>query len=291
MRDGAGRAIRRAPLRPSAATARPARRGTSAATTTSGSTTARSTSRQRRAAHVDGGGSTGRPHPADDARGAEAPGGRFAAPTADAGEQRRHGERGAYDNPENSTSRRAVHPGLRLVSGPPMQPVPLQQLQADRADADHVMILVEMDHDTRIISVPEDAWSGERTGSGSATRSAVGRRHTGRRDDQLHDQDPLPGRDRTPQGHRAVHRGWTTRPCSTALRSMIRRPGHARGAANFRSVMAKAGEQLHEYACHEGNHSFTGIMKGDRLLDGERGRASRAQSNFDFARRKRIKGR
>ena len=38
----------------------------------------------------------------------------------------------------------------------------------------------------------------------------------------------------------------------------------------FPFVQAKAGEQLHEYACHEGNHSFTGIMKGERLLDGER---------------------
>ena len=34
--------------------------------------------------------------------------------------------------------------------------------------------------------------------------------------------------------------------------------------------LAKAGEQLHEYACHEGNYAFTGIMKGERLLDGER---------------------
>ena len=41
-------------------------------------------------------------------------------------------------------------------------------------------------------------------------------------------------------------------------------------SGEFPFVMAKAGEQLHEYACHEGNHSFTGILKGERLLDGER---------------------
>jgi hypothetical protein len=34
-------------------------------------------------------------------------------------------------------------------------------------------------------------------------------------------------------------------------------------------VKAPADEHLYEYACHEGNHAMTGIMKGERILDEE----------------------
>jgi hypothetical protein len=33
---------------------------------------------------------------------------------------------------------------------------------------------------------------------------------------------------------------------------------------------AKSDDHLYEYACHEGNYAFEGIMKGERLLDDER---------------------
>jgi hypothetical protein len=33
---------------------------------------------------------------------------------------------------------------------------------------------------------------------------------------------------------------------------------------------AKPDDHLYEYACHEGNYAFEGIMKGERLLDEEK---------------------
>jgi hypothetical protein len=35
-------------------------------------------------------------------------------------------------------------------------------------------------------------------------------------------------------------------------------------------ALAGPDEHLYEYACHEGNYAFEGIMKGERLLDSER---------------------
>ena len=42
-----------------------------------------------------------------------------------------------------------------------------------------------------------------------------------------------------------------------------------RGRASFRSGEAEADDRLDEYACHEGNYAFVGIMKGERLLEKE----------------------
>ncbi|MBM3795176.1 MAG: hypothetical protein FJW31_14145 [Acidobacteria bacterium] len=35
------------------------------------------------------------------------------------------------------------------------------------------------------------------------------------------------------------------------------------------TVWPKTTQRLYEYACHEGNYSFTGIMKGARMLEAE----------------------
>ena len=40
--------------------------------------------------------------------------------------------------------------------------------------------------------------------------------------------------------------------------------------AEYTWAAAKADDHLYEYACHEGNYSFEGIMKGERLLDDEK---------------------
>ena len=125
--------------RPSAATARPAPRATSAATTTSGSTAATRIIVDRRPApDVDCRRSAGRPRAADRRprrASARLPRRRGTDLGSRPENVARPATRGAYDNPEHATARRAVHPGLRLDLRPAHAAGALQQLQADRADA------------------------------------------------------------------------------------------------------------------------------------------------------------
>ena len=54
---------------------------------------------------------------------------------------------------------------------------------------------------------------------------------------------------------------------STASPSRIRRPGIARGPASIRG--SATNENLYEYACHEGNYSLGGMLRGARQKEAD----------------------
>ena len=191
------------------------------------------------------------------------------APTADAGEQVATVTRGAYDNPEVRPLAERCILGFGSVSGPPMHPVLYNNFKQIVQTPTHVMILVEMNHDARIIPFSKThgpntnrkwlgdsiAWWEGDTLVIETTNFTTKTRYRGATED-------LKVTERfTRMDDKALLYRFTIDDPATWTRPW---------SGEFPFVMAKAGEQLHEYACHEGNHSFTGILKGERLLDGER---------------------
>ena len=263
-RRPAGRrtAIRIGPRRPRAATARPAPPATSAATTTSGSIPAiasrSSTASTAPSLIVDP--PNGRV-PAHDARGAAA----------------RRRQRLA-----TTQGARAVRPSRAAAAGRALPDVVrlerraadaaellLQQQLPDRADQGHVMILVEMVHDVRVIRIGGDLSAcPRRCGRGWAIRSAGGKATRWSSKPPTSTRCSVPRRLREPQGHRAVHAAPAPTPSSTSSRSTTRRrsPSQWGGEVPF----SRTDELIYEYACHEGNYAL--VERAERRAEPRKAR-------------------
>jgi hypothetical protein len=172
---------------------------------------------------------------------------------------------GPYDDPELRPLGERCLLGFGSTSGPPMLPVMYNNLKRIVQTDDYLMILVEMNHDARIVRMnaahaPEDVrkWMGDSVGhwdgdtlvvdttnfrakSGFSMASKdlhVVERFTRTDEDTLHYQftvdDPT----------------WT-KPWSGEYPWPV------------------SADQVYEYACHEGNYAMQGILKGARLLEEE----------------------
>ena len=138
---------------------------------------------------------------------------------------------------------------------------------------DHVMILTEMKHDARIIRLGAKDICRRTSVRGSAIRSATGKatRWSSRPPTSIRrarsERHPVglswgvgePEGDRAVHPHRAGHdplpvHAWRIRSTFTAPFT---------GELPFNRI----DEQVYEYACHEGNHAMTNILKGARLAE------------------------
>ena len=146
--------------------------------------------------------------------------------------QRRADERRAYReaHPADSYTDRSAFDRciLGFNTGPPMTPGFYNQNMQLFQTPDHVVVLNEMVHDSRIIPLdgrprPDiESWTGE-------SRGVWGRRHAGGRDHPLQRQARLPRLDQGPASHRAVHAG---RRGHAALRVHDQRPRNVVGAVD-----------------------------------------------------------
>ena len=90
----------------------------------------------------------------------------------------------------------------------------------------------------------------------------LGRRHAGRRHDELHRQDPLPRRRREPSPRRAFH---ACRSRRDRLSRHHHRSDDLHEAVDAgHSVRGHRRGAMFEYACHEGNYGMEGILSGAR---------------------------
>ena len=114
---------------------------------------------------------------------------------------------GPYDNPEQRPHSERCLMGFGSTAGPPMLSVLYNNMKRIVQTDDTVMILVEMVHDARIVRMNQEhnppeirSWLGDSVWP-------LGRRHAGRRYDELHRQ-PVPWwRLQKPACRRAVHAG------------------------------------------------------------------------------------
>lgn len=153
-------------------------------------------------------------------------------------------------------------------SGPPMLPVMYNNNYQIVQTPEHVMILVEMVHDARIIRLDQDhhdedfqRWMGDSVGYWEGDTLVVKTRNfhpqqsfRGTSEDlTLTERFELVGPDQ-------IKYGFTVEDPQS-----FRRPWTGEVAMNRRP----ADEPIYEYACHEGNYAFRGIMAGARRLEVE----------------------
>lgn len=153
-------------------------------------------------------------------------------------------------------------------SGPPMLPVMYNNNYQIVQTPDHVMIMVEMVHDARIIRIDQDhfetdfeKWMGDSVGYWEGDTLVVKTRNFHSQQSYRGSSPELvvterfeliePGKIRysfTMEDPLTYQRAWTGEV------AMNRRP---------------AGDRMYEYACHEGNYAFFGILGGARRLEVE----------------------
>jgi len=153
-------------------------------------------------------------------------------------------------------------------SGPPMLPVMYNNNYQIVQTPGHLMILVEMVHDARIIRIDEDhhdtdfqRWMGDSVGHWEGDTLVVQTRN-------FHPQQSYRG---SSAALKVTERFELIGPDKIKYSFTIddpasyQRPWTGELAMNRRPL----DEPIYEYACHEGNYAFPGIMAGARRLEVE----------------------
>jgi hypothetical protein len=192
-----------------------------------------------------------------------------ATPTSDAPENIETRAPGAYDNPEQRPLGERCILGFGSTSGPPMLSVLYNNFKQIVQTPTHVMILVEMVHDVRIIPfktthAPENIrkWMGDSIARWEGDTLVV---ETTNFTDKTRFRGASDKLKVTERFNRAddgtlLYRFTVEDPTTWS------RPW----TGEYSWAAAAPDDHLYEYACHEGNYAFEGIMKGERLLDEER---------------------
>ena len=175
-------------------------------------------------------------------------------------------ERGPYDDPEIRPLAERCLLGFGSTAGPPMLPVSYNNVKRIVQTEDYVMILVEMVHDVRIIRMnaehaPEDvrSWLGDSVGHWEGDTLVV-------ETTNFNDSPSLQGASRD---LRVTE--WFTRidPQTLHYRFKVEDPNVWTAPWSGEYVWPATGNRVYEYACHEANYSFGGILRGARLLEQE----------------------
>ena len=193
---------------------------------------------------------------------------RRAAPTSDAPESAETREPGAYDNPEQRPLGERCIVGFGSTSGPPSLPVLYNNFKQIVQTKDHVMILVEMNHDARIIPLNKPhapahirRWLGdsvarwERDTLVIDTTNFTDKTRFRGSSDKLHVVERL----RRVDADTILYSFTVDDPTTWA------QPW----TGEYTWMAAKPDDRLYEYACHEANYALQGILKGERLLERE----------------------
>lgn len=151
-------------------------------------------------------------------------------------------------------------------SGPPMLPVMYNNNYQIVQTSDHVMILVEMVHDARIIPLDKDhhstdfkKWMGDSVGYWDEDTLVVKTRnfHPLQSFRGSSDQTVVTEYFELIEEDKIKYRFTVEDPASYT------RPWSGEVAMNRRPTA----EPIYEYACHEGNYAFNGILAGARRLE------------------------
>ena len=173
---------------------------------------------------------------------------------------------GPYDDPEMRPLAERCLLGFGSTSGPPMFPVLYNNLKKIVQTEDHLMILVEMVHDARIIRmsaehVPPDIrkWLGDSVGHWEGDTLVV-------------DTTNFTGSPGLSQASRDLHvvERFTRIDKDTLLYQFtVEDPTIWTEPWSGEYVWPASGQRVYEYACHEANYSFAGILRGARTLEAE----------------------
>ena len=173
-------------------------------------------------------------------------------------------EVGPYDDIELRPLAERCLLGFGSVGGPPMLPVLYNNLKRIVQTDDHIMILVEMVHDARIVRMNAEhappeirSWLGDSVGHWEGDTLVV---------DTTNSND-TPALRQTTRDLHVVER-FTRLDADTLLyRFTVEDPNVWTAPWTGEYVWPTSDTRVYEYACHEANYSFRGILGGPRVLE------------------------
>jgi hypothetical protein len=175
-------------------------------------------------------------------------------------------EPGPYDDPELRPLAERCLLGFGSTGGPPMLPVLYNNLKRIVQTDDHVMILIEMVHDARIIRMnaehgPPDirSWLGDSVGRWEGDTLVVDTTN-------FSDRPALSGASRN---LRVVERFSRMDADTLRYQFTVEDPTVWTAPWSGEYVWPASDSRVYEYACHEANYSFGGILRGARILEAE----------------------
>ena len=173
---------------------------------------------------------------------------------------------GPYDDPELRPMAERCLLGFGSTAGPPMLPVLYNNLKRVVQTDEHVLIFVEMVHDARIVRMnsehePDDVrkWMGDSIGHWDGDTLVV--------DTTNFTDDPaLSGASRNLH---VVERFSRIDGDTLLYKFTVEDPTVWTAPWSGEYVWPTSDQRVYEYACHEGNYSFHGIMRGARVLESD----------------------
>jgi hypothetical protein len=183
------------------------------------------------------------------------------------------GRGSGYDNPEERGAGERCIVGFGGSGGPPMMNVLYNNNYQIIQSPDHVVIVVEMNHDARVIPIGEkreakgfDTWLGNSVGWWEGDTLVVQTRnfhHDIRVRPNMGDsyyvgENPVVTERFSRAGPEAIHYEFVVED-----RDAFTRPWRGE------MTLTASREPMYEYACHEGNHALPGILGGARMDDRE----------------------
>jgi hypothetical protein len=173
---------------------------------------------------------------------------------------------GPFDGPEKRPAPERCLIGFGSTSGPPMLPVQYNSNYQIVQTGDHLMVLVEMVHDARIIRIgserpaqaPPPRWLGNSHARWDGDTLVI-------ETDGFHPQQPF----YAASGARRVTE-WLSPIDADSFAYRFEVVDDVAYTAPLRGelVFERSSEPLYEYACHEGNYALPGALAGARAAEG-----------------------
>lgn len=173
---------------------------------------------------------------------------------------------GPYDDPESRTLSDRCLLGFGSTGGPPMLPTLYNNHKRLVQTPDHLMILVEMVHDARIVRINGEhadpsvrRWLGDSVGWWEGDTLVVDTTN-------FTDRPALSGATRDLH---VVERFSRIDNGTLLYQFEVSDPNVWTESWGGEYPWPQTGDRVYEYACHEGNYAMSGILKGARLLEAE----------------------
>ena len=171
---------------------------------------------------------------------------------------------GPYDDPEIRPLAERCLLGFGSTSGPPMLPVLYNNLKRIVQTDDHVMILAEMVHDARIVRMNQEhappeirSWLGDSVGHWEGDTLVV---------DTTNFSDS-PALSQASRNLHVVERFSRIDADTLLYQFTVSDPTIWTAPWSGEYIWPSSGNRVYEYACHEANYSFQGILGGARILE------------------------
>ncbi|MBM3785878.1 MAG: hypothetical protein FJW30_16060 [Acidobacteria bacterium] len=173
---------------------------------------------------------------------------------------------GPFDDPELRPLTERCLGTFGTSAGPPMLPTGYNNLKQIVQTKDRILILNEMIHDVRVVRMnaehdPPDIrrWFGDSVGRWEGDTLVV---------DTTNFND-TPGLVSASRNLHVVERFTRLDANTLSYKFTVEDPSVWVKPWSGETVWPRTTQRLFEYACHEGNYSFTGILKGARILEAE----------------------